>query len=146
MTIDSRLQEIFEATAELRKARAEAESLLSQPPHRISQDMEREQIADMVAASEARNETKLEKVMGEVRTEFASLRGDIRELKASSASKGTVILTGVTVFFGLAGLLVAFLTFGSQWFGLGLDSGAVAQQAAERALASYSSTQVPPKQ
>jgi hypothetical protein len=102
-----------------------------------SGDMEREQIADMVAASEARNETKLATAMGEVRTEFANLRSDIRELGAKTVGKTTLIVTAITLFFGIVGVVVSLLTFGSQWFGLGLDTSQAAQAGAERALAIY---------
>ena len=44
--------------------------------------------------------------------------------------KGTVIATGIAV----VGLTVAVLAYGGQWFGIGMDASAVAQQAAERAL------------
>jgi hypothetical protein len=113
-------------------------------PGRSVRSMEREQIADMVAASEARSDTKLAEAMGEVRTEFANLRADIRELKASTASRGTVIGTGVTLFFGIAGLLIAFMTFGAQWFGLGLDASGAAEAGAQRALAAYTAAPTPP--
>lgn len=103
----------------------------------ILRRMDREQIADMVSASEARTETSLARAMGEIRVEFEGLRGDIRELKASSASKGTVVLTGLSLFAGIGAILAAFLAFGSQWFGLGLDYSAAAQQAADRAVAAY---------
>lgn len=90
-----------------------------------------------IAAAEARGATALATAMGEVRVEFAALRGDIREVKASMASKGTVVVTAISLFFGIAGLLIAFLTFGGQWFGLGMDAGTVAQAAAERALSAH---------
>lgn len=103
--------------------------------------MEREQIEDMIAASDARTDTKFERILGEMRTEFANVRGDIAALKAATAGKGTVILTGVSVFIGLATLLAAFAAFGAQWFGLGMQGHDVlmlaAKEGAAQALAAH---------
>lgn len=90
-------------------------------------DMTREEIDAKIAASEARTETGLERAIGEVRAEFTALRGDIRELKASSAGKGTVIITGVTsvitILLGLASLLYAMLAYGGDRFDSGRELG-----------------------
>ncbi|MBL8773347.1 MAG: hypothetical protein JNK30_18330 [Phenylobacterium sp.] len=88
-----------------------------------------------IAAAEARAETSLAKAMGEMRAEFAALRGDIRELKASSASKGTVVLTGVTVFFGIAGLLLAVLAYGGDRFGAGAAQRDMVRAAVQEVMA-----------
>jgi len=90
----------------------------------------------MVAASEARTEAKLVTALSEFRVSLAELRGDLREMKASLAGKGTVIVTGIAV----AGVLLAALALGSQWFGLGVDSSAIADAAADRAAKSVITT------
>lgn len=97
-----------------------------------------------IAASEARSETKLEKAMGEVRVEFTALRGDIRELTAKSASKGTVVITGISLFFGMAGLLAAFLAYGGDQFGRGADVTTIARTAAREAIQEQARAQPPP--
>lgn len=94
----------------------------------------RDELEAKLAASEARGEAAFTKAFSDVKVELAGLRGDIRELKASSASKGTVISTGIAIFLGMAALLATFLAYGAQTFSVGLDSSAVAQQAAERAV------------
>lgn len=60
---------------------------------------------------------------------------DIRGVKGTVVNTGiavvgTVITTGIAV----VGLTVAVMAYGGQWFGMGMDASAVAEQAADRAL------------
>lgn len=57
-------------------------------------------------------------------TRMSNIEGNV------SGLKGTVITTGIAV----VALTVAVLAYGGQWFGMGMDASAVAEQAAERAL------------
>jgi len=86
-----------------------------------------------IAAAEARGEAQLEKALG-------ALRLDISKL----ASTSTVYVTAITLFFGLAGLLVAFLAFGGDQFGRGADIATIARAAAREAIQEQVRTQPPP--
>lgn len=57
-------------------------------------------------------------------TRMSNIEGNV------SGLKGTVITTGIAV----VALTVAVLAYGGQWFGMGMDASAIAEQAAERAL------------
>ncbi|MCR5875132.1 hypothetical protein LRS10_13620 [Phenylobacterium sp. J426] len=129
---DEKLRRVEESPA------LKAKDLPHTPGERISRSMTdatQDLVDAKIAASEARTATAFERAMGEMRIEFASLRGDIQALEAKTASKATVISTAITLFFGIAALLVAFLAFGNDMFSSGLNSGQVAQEAAERAVA-----------
>ena len=89
--------------------------------------MERDQVQDMLAASEARTETK-----------FAELRGDLRAIDAKLShlpNTWTMVITMISVGVGVAGILLAALAFGSGMFGQGFSASAIAKDAASQALA-----------
>ena len=86
----------------------------------------REEITAQLAAVEARGDTKLERVLGEMRTGFATIDGKFAALntrldglnRSTSGTKTTVILTGIAI----AGVIVAILAYGQAWFGLGMST------------------------
>ena len=79
-------------------------------------------------------EARLGEVKAGTETQFERLRGDIRELKASTASTATVIVTAIALFAALAGVIAAMAATGWQGFGVGISASDLANKAAERAV------------
>lgn len=92
-----------------------------------------DEINALVGAAEARADTKVATALGEFRTAMAELKGELRgefkELRAATVSKTTLFLTALTLF----GAVAAFVTYGAQLFGQGVDAAAIAESAAEKA-------------
>lgn len=89
-------------------------------------EMTREEIDAKIAASEARNATGLERAMGEVRTEFAALRGAIQTLDAKvSALPGRWELAAFIIGTAIAlfAAILSVLAFGGDNFSVGRDVG-----------------------
>jgi uncharacterized membrane protein YidH (DUF202 family) len=110
-------------------------------------DIGREQVLDIVAASEARSDAKFERLLGEVkliaadmRTDMANIRTDIAdqrgETKAVSAQvasvqtstsglRSTVVTTGISsviaLLLGLGALILGVATYGDAIFGRGMS-------------------------
>jgi hypothetical protein len=128
---------------------------LPQPPDRpISRrkagaatvnDITREEIDAKIAASEARGDVRFVELKAHIDAQGAAIAKEVAVMSTRlggvegyvSGLKSTVIITGVSIFFGVAALLVAVLAYGGQWFGLGLDTSQVVDQAADRAIARY---------
>lgn len=93
----------------------------------ISDSMTAGEIDAKIAVAEARTDTK-----------FAELRIDLKGISVSLAAlegiKSTVIVTGITSVLAVGLLLVAVLTFGNDRFGSGVEAGALANEAARRAV------------
>lgn len=82
------------------------------------QDLEAVRLVEAMSA--------LDKSHSDLRVALSDIRGDIRELNSRTAlTKTTVVLTGLTVL----AVLIAILTYGQQWFGLGLDLRPIIDQA-----------------
>ena len=117
----------------------------------------REELSARLETIEAKAEANFERIAGELRTNQADLsgrvlsavgelsqelKGDYTSLKASAASRLTVIVTGVSVFIGIGGIMVALIigmaTSGQAMYGLGFSTRdlatAAAKQAAEEVL------------
>jgi hypothetical protein len=83
--------------------------------------------------AEARTDKKFADMLGEVRVGFASIEGKISALdgrlsaleRATAGIKPTIILTGLAV----AALMVATLTYGQTWFGIGVSARDVVKSA-----------------
>ena len=69
-----------------------------------------------------------------VDVKFEALRGDIRELKAATAGKATVIVTAIAPFAAIATVVVWAAGLGWQGFGTGLSARDIARTAARDAL------------
>jgi hypothetical protein len=102
--------------------------------------------------TEQKTDTKIANVVGEIRESNATLRGDLlaslagltaelrgdySALKAATAGKLTVILTGLSTFLAIGALVVALIigmaTSGQQMFGLGQATHDIATTAATQA-------------
>ncbi len=92
-----------------------------------------EEIDAKIAASEARTGERFAELRGDFNTRFEEIRGDIRELRASMPTKGTVILTGITSVLALGALMVGLLAYGGDRFGAGADISGIIERAATRA-------------
>ncbi len=91
-----------------------------------------------IAASEARTDTKFAQLLGSIETMKAELGGEFKALNARIAGVESdvsgirfwIIGTGIAVL----ALTVGILAFGNDRFGLGVDLGTVADEAARRAV------------
>lgn len=101
------------------------------PQKEAERQMDRDQVEDIVAAAEARNETKLEKAMGEIRADFRSIDAKLSHLPTTWTVIGAAFGAALT----MAALILAALAFGSDMFSRGFDSHDVAVSAAREALA-----------
>ncbi len=101
--------------------------------------VERDQINDMISASEARTETKFERALGKFEASNALLGGKFEAVN----TKLDDLRTGQrTSFWALAALIVtaiaivvAVVTYGGSMFGTGLTASQIASQAADQAVA-----------
>lgn len=86
----------------------------------------RDEIAARLEAIEARTDAKFAEIMGELRTDLAAMKGEmgivsakIDAIKESThGTKATVIGTGVAAI----AIVVAILSYGQSWFGLGMGA------------------------
>lgn len=91
-----------------------------------------------IEASEARTDTKFAQMMGELTTMRAEINGKFETLStrldhvegATKGMRSTVIGTGI----GVVAVIIAVMAYGAQWFGLGLDSQSISDQAAKNVL------------
>lgn len=100
--------------------------------------VDRDQVADMIAASEARGSAQLERVLSEVRVGFAEIRGEIGSMQTKvSALPSTLTVFGAafTAALTLAAIVLAALSFGNDMLSRGFSARDVASVAAEDALA-----------
>lgn len=110
--------------------------------------MERDQVSDMIAASEARTEARFERMLAEVKVGFADLRGEMEIREAKIATLPTTWVLLGTVFAGaltVVALLIAALALGNDMFSRGFDAHVVAREAAAEAIRS-APAQVTPEQ
>jgi hypothetical protein len=101
----------------------------------------RSEIDAKIAASEARTDTKFAELLGEIkvtnagivglRSEFSDMRGYARS--SHHTTIGTIVATGL----GIVAIVIALLTYGATWFGLGINAHDVARQAADQALREF---------
>jgi hypothetical protein len=136
--------------AQLRKASSAQPSAAENG--NMASEPTREEIDAKLAAADARNDARFERVIGEMRTSQAQLkgeiaaslaglqnelRGDFAALKASSAGKLTVILTGVSTTLAMLAIIIAVIfglvSSGQQLFGLGSSTREIAATAAKEA-------------
>lgn len=106
---------------------------------RISVGMDREQIADMIAASEARNETGLERAMGEVRAEFAKINGKLESLPGRWELLAFTVGTAIALFAAI----LAALSYGNDRFGVGAEASKTIDEAITRAVAAQAAKSPP---
>jgi hypothetical protein len=119
-------------------ARATEEYLRPDSSSLRSNGMERDQVSDMMAASEARTDTKLATAMGEIREEFAKLNGRFDTVNARlDAIPGRWEL--LIFFFGTAvtiiGVLIAVLAYGGDRYNAGASTAEIAKAAAREVVA-----------
>ena len=101
-------------------------------PH--SSDMDetpsRSEVEAQIAAAEARTDTK-----------FAELRGDLRVISQTMAEvragqRATQVLVVGSAIAAVA-VIIAALSFGATWFGLGINASDIAHKAADQALREF---------
>ena len=90
----------------------------------------RGEVEAQIAAAEARTDTK-----------FAELRGDLRVIlqtmaEMRSGQRATQALVVGSAFAAVA-VIIAALSFGATWFGLGINASDIASKAADRALREF---------
>ncbi|NKE77834.1 hypothetical protein [Ochrobactrum sp. MC-1LL] len=91
-----------------------------------------------IAAAEARTDTKFAQMMGELTTMRAEINGKFETLStrldhvegATKGMRSTVIGTGI----GVVAVIIAVMAYGAQWFGLGVDTQSISDQAAKNVL------------
>ena len=104
----------------------------------MSDPPSRDEIAARLEAAEARSDTKVAQLLGEIKAGFASLDGKVDGLKdridgverTTSGLKATVILTGL----GAVALVVGVLAYGQTWFGIGVTTRDVVKSAVSEYL------------
>lgn len=75
----------------------------------------REEVDAKLATADARSETRIVEVLGEIKAMNARIDG----IQQSTAGvKATIIFTGIAVVT----LVVAVLSYGQQWFGIGITT------------------------
>ena len=77
--------------------------------------MDRKQVEDIVALSEAKSDVKFERMLGEMRVGFAELRGEIGAVGAKLNSMPTtfqMVSWMVSVGIAIAGLALAIFRLG----------------------------------
>lgn len=126
MAIEQSLQKLFadlKGERELRRsAEAEADRLRINAVERTSEpmvDMAPGEVDAKIGQAKAEGETALAVAMGEVRAEFAALRGDIKALPGTWTLLGSIFGTGLVV----VGLVLAALAYGGDNFNTGRDVG-----------------------
>jgi hypothetical protein len=101
-----------------------------------------------IAVAEARTDTKFAELLGEIKTGFAEAKGrgdalsarfdhiaiELTEAKADAKSHHR---TQMTLILAAVAVVAAFLAYGAQWFGLGINATDVATHAADRALRDF---------
>ena len=145
---------LIKAASELAEQRRREEALPTGPSGDIYQGMPmaNEIFDDKIAAAEARSEAKLERMLGEMRTGFADIRGEIRAVstrveaveRSTSGIKSTIVITAV----GAVALVVAILAYAGDSLTKGMSyrdviAAETARQLSsseERLKASFSST------
>lgn len=116
-----------EAYLTFRNIRLDAEELLSDGPEVVtSMGMEREQVSDMIAATDAQAEARLERMLGEVKVGFAEIRGEIKAQEAKIAalpSKWTVYSATFGAAVALAAFVLGAMALAGDQFDTGRDVG-----------------------
>jgi hypothetical protein len=110
-------------------------------------DPSREELAALIQASEAKNETKLVRLEGKIDTIAAIISGKFDSLgaaveKSDQFNRETRTLLTTLILssaFALAGLLVAFATYGDALFGRGMDVRDVVKVVAQELAATKKS-------
>lgn len=113
--------------------------------------MDREQVGDMISASEARTEARFERGLGEIRTLMADVRGDLRAIDAKIGERATTLQVIGIVASGVVTAvttILIILAYNGDTFSRGFDASDIAERAAERAISSHAKDQAPvqPKQ
>jgi len=88
--------------------------------------LERDQVADMIAASEAKISEGVVRAISDLRVEMASLNGRM-------LSKSSFYVTTVGTGLAILGVLIAVLAFGGDRFSQGMEVKAAADAARETA-------------
>lgn len=107
-----------------------AEQDVSEP---MSEFPSRDEMAARLEAAEARADAKVAQVLGEIKAGFARLEGEMARLSGkiesveatTSGIKATVVVTGIAA----VGLVLATLTYGQNWFGIGVTTRDVVKSA-----------------
>lgn len=97
-----------------------------------------DEITDLRAQlAEAKTDKKFADMLGEVRAGFARVDGRLSGLERQTAGvKSTVILTGLAV----AALMLAVLTYGQAWFGIGISTRDVVKSAVSEYVQQHPAT------
>ena len=101
-------------------------ALASKKSNAHNKDMADELTELRTQLAEAKTDKKFSDMLGEVRTGFAEIQGEIGKLnsriehieKTTAGIKTTVVGTGVA----LAALIIGVLTYGQTWFGIGVST------------------------
>ncbi len=86
----------------------------------------KDEIAYQLEAVEARGDTKLAQILGELRTGFATLDGKLGVVstrldgleRATGGTKMTIVGTAIAA----VAVIIAIMAYGQAWFGLGVTS------------------------
>jgi len=98
-------------------------------------NVDREQVADMIAASEARVEAKFERLLGEFRQSLANISGELKAIDIKISERATTWQTVSIVAGGIVTavvLVVAIWAFNGDSFSRGFDAAEIAERAAEK--------------
>jgi len=98
-------------------------------------------MAEVVGATEARNQTRFAEMLGEMRTGFAEIRGEVKEnntlLLEEKAGRRVTNSLVIGSALTIAALVVAIFALGAQWFNNGLVVRDAAHDAAKEAVEQY---------
>ena len=84
--------------------------------------------------------------MGEVRTGFARIETRLDGLERSTSGlKATVITTGVFASLAIIAAILATLTYGQAWFGIGLTTRDVVRSTVAEVLAHQAQSRATPQ-
>ena len=101
-------------------------------PRQSKVDLEQDAMADSstptetelrIQLAEARTDKKFAEMLGEVRTGFAALGARLEAVERSTSGiRTTVITTAIGTGIGVLALVVAIMSYGQTWFGIGVTN------------------------
>lgn len=107
----------------------------------------REEIAAQLQTIEVRTDPKLVVLTGEIRVGFAGIKGEVKTLRSkldaversASGIKATVVITGIAA----VGVLIAVLTYGQSWVGIGVTTRDVVKATVTEVLQQQGAPRLP---
>jgi hypothetical protein len=105
----------------------------------------REEMETRIELSESRTETKFAQLIGKIDTNTSEIKGELGKInvrldnveRSTANVKTTIIVTAV----GVVAVVVGILTYGQQWFGIGVNTRDILSSAVTRDIVSSTVTE-----